>query len=115
MPLLQGDEIGMTFMTFVYINERGVKDTLRKTLLQFSLHYSLQINRVSLHHVESRQKRKQQQQQQTDGKGSLELLLTLEGLRDNLVNVVKNLKQTTNIHDVVVLSEQQKEEKGKLN
>ena len=87
-----------------------------KTLLQFGLHYSLQINRVSLHHVESRQKRKQQQQQQqTDGKGSLELLLTLEGLRDNLVNVVKNLKQTTNIHDVVVLSEQQKEEKGKLN
>ena len=51
----------------------------------------------------------------TDAKGSLELLLTLDGLRDNLVNVVKNLKQTTNIHDVVVLSEQQKEEKGKLN
>ena len=117
MPLLQGAEIGMTFMTFMYINERGVKDTLRKTLLQFGLHYSLQINRVSLHHVESRQKRKQQQQQQqqTDAKGSLELLLTLEGLRDNLMNVVKNLKQTTNIHDVVVLSEQQKEEKGKLN
>ena len=83
-------------------------DSLNLSLLSI---YSLQINRVSLHHVESRQKRKQQ----NDAKGGLELLLTLDGLRDNLVNVVKNLKQTTNIHDVVVLSEQQKEEKGNFN
>ena len=69
------------------------------------LHY-LQINRVSLYHVESRQKRKSE----NDEKG-LELLITLEGVRDNLVNVVKTLKLSSNVHDVVVLSEKQKEEK----
>ena len=39
------------------------------------------------------------------------MLITLEGVRDNLVNVVKNLKLSSNVHDVVVLSEKQKEEK----
>ena len=60
-----------------------------------------------MHHVESRQKSKSE----NDGK-SIELLITLEGVRDNLVNVVKNLKVSSNVQDVVVLSEKQKEDKG---
>ena len=33
-------------------------------------------------------------------------------MRDNLVNVVKNLKVSGNVQDVVVLSEKQREDKG---
>ncbi len=61
--------------------------------------------------MESRQKRKSGG---GGGGGSqeLELMLTLEGDRDSLVNVVKNVKLSGVVHDVVTLSEKSKDEKG---
>ena len=63
---------------------------------------------MSLHHVESRQRRKAE-----NDRKDLELLITLEGAQENLVNVVKNLKLNSNVHDIVVLSEKQREDQGK--
>ncbi len=65
-----------------------------------------QNSQVILQHVESRPRKKA-------NLSGLEFLLTIEGARDNIINVVKNLKQSSAIHDVVVVKERQADEKGK--